>query len=431
MHPVLFRIPIPGWNLPLLGKVSAIPIYSYGVMLGLSLVVGWYLTLGLAQKDGLDREQMANCYVVTALVAVLGSRIVFLITNPAEYHSISDLFAFRGGGLVAYGGFLGGFAGSYVFLRIKGKRLLPWADVAVPSLASGLAITRLGCFLYGCDYGRLLPGGAPAWLKRIGSFPKWPEGTLPEGSGSPAWVEHLNRKLIEPGAKTSLPVHPTQIYEALVGLLLLALLLWVRKTQRFRGQVFFIATFAYGLIRFLLELVRDDPERGSLPIAQAEHVLIPICLLLFAAGYTQIAKIIEDARVRTASIAVAFAAPVLAAIKMYPGQFAPPEPTSLSTSQFIGLASALVVAGMYSVHDRAARAHPEAAMALDDDATSGAKAADRADDPADDPADEGERDAADADRETTADGDAEPKAKPTTKPKRAKKKKKGATKSRA
>ena len=56
------------WNM------SPIPIYSYGVMLGLSLVVGWYLTLGLADRDGLPKETMANCYVATALAAVAGSR---------------------------------------------------------------------------------------------------------------------------------------------------------------------------------------------------------------------------------------------------------------------------------------------------------------------------------------------------------------------
>jgi hypothetical protein len=62
---------------------------------------------------------------------------------------------------------------------------------------------------------------------------------------------------------TSFPVHPTQLYESLVGLTLLGLLLWQRKYTRFRGQVFFLFVFAYGFFRFLLELWRDDVERGS------------------------------------------------------------------------------------------------------------------------------------------------------------------------
>src|SRR5579872_1658152 len=85
-----------------------VPIYAYGVMLGLSLVVGWYLTLTLADRDGLPQETMANCYVVTALVALAGSRILYVITNLDEFHSFWDVFALRNGGLVAYGGFIGG-----------------------------------------------------------------------------------------------------------------------------------------------------------------------------------------------------------------------------------------------------------------------------------------------------------------------------------
>ncbi len=367
MHPVLFRIPIPGWKLPLIGKLAAIPIYSYGVMLGLSLVVGWYLTLGLAEKDGLDRDQMANCYVITAAMAVLGSRVLFLLTNAKVYHGIGDLFSFRGGGLVAYGGFLGGLVASYGYLRWKKKRLLPWADVAVPSLASGVAITRIGCYLFGCDYGQPLGPGAPGWLKALGTFPKWPAGTVSEAGGSPAWVEHVNRQLIEPTATSSLPVHPTQIYESLVGAGLLLLLLAVRRRQRFRGQVFFVATFGYGLLRFLLELVRDDPERGSLPFVARENVLIPLCLALFAAAFAVgIARVIVDPRLRKAAQALAFAPAILAAIALRPDRFAVARGASLSTSQFIGLASALVVAAMYAAHDKAADTNPIAAMAVDE-----------------------------------------------------------------
>src|SRR4051812_20151595 len=192
MHPILFRIPLPDFNLPqawiplviaalallvaiakMVGKekdrqgaaisaaiavvaviarfvvmkgnteswnIGKLPIYSYGVMLGLSLVVGWYLTLGLAEREGLPKETMANCYVATALAAVAGSRVLYILTNLDEFDSLGAMFDIRRGGLVAYGGFLGGFIGSLFFLRSHRLPLLPWADVAVPSLASGLMI---------------------------------------------------------------------------------------------------------------------------------------------------------------------------------------------------------------------------------------------------------------------------------------------------
>ena len=445
MHPILFRIPIPGWELPLIGKVDAIPIYSYGVMLGLSLVVGWYLTLGLAERDGLPRETMANNYVVTAVAAVVMSRVLYIITNLDEFQSPADYFSMRSGGLVAYGGFIGGYLGSWAYLKSKKIRLMPWADVAVPSLASGLAITRIGCYLFGCDFGKPLSANAPAWLKSAGTFPHWDDGTLPDGSGSPAWVEHVRTRGLDPLSEHSLPVHPTQLYESLVGLALLALLLWARKRQRFRGQIFFLFTFSYGVCRFLLEILRDDPERGNVPGAMPAHVLIPLCLAAFAVAYAvAFSRMVEREPVRRVSQVLAFVPAVVAAIMMRPADFAASTLTQLSTSQFIALASGIAVAVAFVVFDRAAEQHPEAAMALgidgelvdeddeDGDAAADEKAAKKKrkrkkdvsrDIDSSEPDSEPEPDDSEPEPEPEPESPDEPKASKTTKGKKARKRK--------
>jgi phosphatidylglycerol:prolipoprotein diacylglycerol transferase len=420
MHPILFRIPLPHMPLRLwwaLAAVAAIaivyaavagirrdrndaltaaviavaaggaawlwravnyeapnvPIYAYGVMLGMSLVVGWYLTLPLAEKDGLPRETMANCYVVTALAAIAGSRVLYIATNPEEFKSIWDLFALRNGGLVAYGGFIGGLVGSWAFLAPKKIRLLAWADDAVPSLASGLLITRIGCYLFGCDFGKRLPEDAPRWIKALGTFPHWASGTLASGEGSPAYVRHLDvyrgttmeADLVR--MNTSFPVHPTQIYESLVGLLLLVLLLWQRKYTRFRGQVFFLFVFAYGFMRFILELWRDDVERGSYGPTLDAHVYIPLCLVLMSVAFVfGISLGIANERARSVARMLAVLPPIVAYIALKPATFAQTVPYQLSTSQLIGLTSALVVAFFYARYWEEARKNPRLAMSLGD-----------------------------------------------------------------
>ncbi len=350
-----------------------VPIYAYGVMLGTSLVVGWYLTLPLAERDGLPKETMANCYVVTALSALAGSRILYIVTNPDEFKSFWDLFALRNGGLVAYGGFIGGLIGSWGFLAPKKIRLLAWADDAVPSLASGLLITRIGCYLFGCDFGKRLPDGAPGWLKTLGTFPHWAAGTLVSGDGSPAYVRHLD---VYRGTQleadllrmnTSFPVHPTQIYESLVGLSLLVLLLWQRKYTRFRGQVFFLFVFAYGFLRFLLELWRDDVERGNYGPTLDAHVYIPLCLFLLALGFVfGISLGIANERARTVARVLALVPPILAYLVLKPASFAQTVPYQLSTSQLIGIVSGLVVAFLYARAWEDARKNPRLAMSLGD-----------------------------------------------------------------
>ncbi|WP_437876950.1 prolipoprotein diacylglyceryl transferase [Sorangium sp. So ce513] len=434
MHPILFRVPLPVWTVPLLwvfliaagiafagaiglfiaknkpGAATAgiagvalaalaaqfkeqtytlgpLPIYSYGVMLGLSLVVGWYLTLGLAERDGLPKETMANCYVVTALAAVLGSRVLYILTNLDEFDSLGAMFDIRRGGLVAYGGFLGGFLGSYLFLRSHRIPLLPWADVAVPSLASGLMITRIGCYLFGCDFGRPLGENAPAWLKKLGTFPHWPEGTLDHGSGSPAWVQHVKERGLDPTAEASLAVHPTQIYESLVGAGLLALLLLARRRQKFRGQIFLLFTFSYGVCRYLLELLRDDAERGSIPPSLAEHVLLPAGLVVFAVGYTiGFSHVVREGVLRKVTQALAFVPAIALYLALKPETFGASTTIQYSTSQAVALATGLAASIAFAIYYKAALAHPEQAMALN--LPEGPAAADRAADEDDDEEDE-------------------------------------------
>jgi len=391
MHPVLFKIPLPAWSLPLgptlfalagLGLLLALfaqrkgaldllvigvlalvsclvggflfrgqrftleslPVYSYGAMLCASVVVGWFLTLELGARDGLPRELLANCYFVTAIAALVGSRILYVLTNLHEFRDLWNVLAVRRGGLVAYGGFLGGFLGSAWYMRRRGVALLPWADVAVPSLASGLLLTRIGCYLFGCDFGKPLPSAAPGWLKRLGTFPRWPSDVL-DGAGSPAWLQHVDQRGLSVSSLTSLPVHPTQLYESLVGGVLLLLLWQLRNKRRFSGQSFFAFTFGYGFLRFGLELWRDDNERGNFGPALPEQLLMPALLLLFAAAFAY-GPAQSIGRLWPRRLAIAFG--VLPAVGAYlalrPALRAATQIVSLSTSQWISLLTALAVA---------------------------------------------------------------------------------------
>ncbi len=361
-------------------QATHLPIYSYGVMLGLSLVIGWYLTLTLADRDGLPRETMANCYVITAFAAIVGARVLYIVTNLPEFEDdkhqqleFAKMLSFRSGGLVAYGGFLGGYLGSWAYLASHRIRLMAWADTVVPSLASGLLVTRIGCYLFGCDFGKRLADGAPGWLRKLGTFPHWAQGTLEHGDGSPAYIRHLEMfrgsaletQLVSSNA--SFPVHPTQLYESLVGLGLLGLLLWQRKTTRFRGQVFFLFAFAYGFLRFLLETLRDDAERGEYGPSLAEHVMVPGCLLLMSIGFVfGISLGIPNLQARLVARVMAFIPPVVAYVMLKPPSFGQSFNVQLSTSQGIGVVSALLVSFFYAKMWEEGRRHPALAMALGD-----------------------------------------------------------------
>jgi phosphatidylglycerol:prolipoprotein diacylglycerol transferase len=242
MHPVLLRLgPLPFFGI--------VPVYSYGVMLGLSIVLGSYISRGLAERrDGFDPKLTGMLYVVCIASALLASRVLYVLTNLERFDSLADTLRFSDGGLVAYGGFLGGFLGSWVYCARHKLSILAWGDAAVPSMSAGLFLTRIGCFLYGCDFGQPYSGRFAV------RFPV----------GSPAYAQQRMEGLLPQDATASLPVHPTQLYESAVGLVLFGFLLWVWSRRKRRGEVMIAFTMGYGVLRFLLELLRGDEQRGGL-----------------------------------------------------------------------------------------------------------------------------------------------------------------------
>jgi len=283
MYPVLFSIPTP-WG--------AIPIYSYGVMLGSSLLFAWYFIMYMGKRiEGYNRELLASCFTWTAVGAIAGARLLYILTNLDDYESLGSWFDLRSGGLVAYGGFLGGFLSAWAFWRIKKIPLIPFADIAAPTLASGLMLTRIGCYLYGCDYGRPLGEDASSFLKSVGTFPKWDSDAYPSFAcdqtitGSPAYQHHLSEGWLGEDAVTSLAVHPAQIYESLAGLVLFAFSFWLLTHRKFRGQVIVTVGALYGLWRFFIEYLRDDPERGfAFGFSTSQLIslaLIPVCVIAY------------------------------------------------------------------------------------------------------------------------------------------------------
>jgi phosphatidylglycerol:prolipoprotein diacylglycerol transferase len=267
-----------------------VPIYAYGVMLGTSMIVGWFLAMRLAKDDGIHQETAGAIYMWTAVWSIIGARLLWGITNPSELFppngNFMRLFKVWEGGLVAYGGMIGGFLASWYNCHKRNIPLLRWADVSAPSVVLGTAITRVGCLLFGCDYGR--PAEGLAWAIRFPQHPAW--GANP----SPAWQRHVKDYHLPTDALYSLPVHPTQIYELLAGLFIFGLCMYMRKVRKFSGQVFVTWVLGYGVLRSIIELYRDDDDRGvyggistSQWIGMASAVLAIVLLVKLYQKYRQ------------------------------------------------------------------------------------------------------------------------------------------------
>lgn len=247
MKPVLLLLPF------------GVPLYAYGLLLTVSVIVGRALAIRLGERAGIERHLADRCATWTVVGAVAGARLLYVATNLDRFASGLDAFACWEGGVVAYGGFLGGLAAAATFCRRRNISLLTWADSVAPSLCLGLALTRIGCFLGGCDFGREWDG---PWAVR---FP----------AGAPAFVQQRLLGLLPPDATTSLPVHPAQLYESLSGVVLLCVVFAVRRRQRVSGQALVAFALGYGALRYLIEIVRADPDRGTIgPWSTSQFIAI-------------------------------------------------------------------------------------------------------------------------------------------------------------
>jgi phosphatidylglycerol:prolipoprotein diacylglycerol transferase len=283
MHGRLFE-----FGLGAFGTDYTLPFPSYFVLLLTGFVFATVMGAIWAKRIGQNPDVIVDLGLAMLLAGIAGGRIlhvlvdgyfwdyVHLCTDPSkvawpvtqaqcakDYEGVwdalgnvcrpreADCFAwarFYAGGLTYYGGF--GAASAAAFYLLRTDRFPFWkaADMAGMVVPIGLGFGRLGCLLAGCCFGTPTDAG---WGL---SFPP----------GSPASEAQHKTGLLGSVGFSSLPVHPTQIYEAAGSLAIAAfLILHFHARKRYDGQVFLAFTALYAIVRFVLEFFRDD-DRGGL-----------------------------------------------------------------------------------------------------------------------------------------------------------------------
>ena len=222
---------------PILFRIGSFEVTSFGVMVALAALVGLWLFRRELQRSALSLDA-SDAGVVGVVGGLLGAKLLWTIEHAGD-GSTSELL-FSRGGLSWYGGLIGGVCAGLAYIVIKRWPVVPILAAATPALAFGHLIGRIGCFLVGDDY------GTPSDLPWAVAFP---EGLPP----------------------TAVPVHPTQLYEAIgLGVLGLLLLRWRRGGLHdtiVLGRYFVGA----GTLRFLVEFIRVN-EHVALGLSVAQLV---------------------------------------------------------------------------------------------------------------------------------------------------------------
>lgn len=268
------------WAAGLLDADVSLPLHSYGLLIAVGFLAGIALAQREARRQGQDADRVGDLAFWILIAAIVGSRLYFIAVNARDYLGgsvtvrglqIPRILAFWEGGYVFYGGFIGATLAAAWYMRRHRMPFLAYADTIIPSVALGHVFGRLGCFCAGCCWGSVSHAHVP-WLAK---FP----------SASLAYQSFAARpdaaQLLASDRLTTVPVHPTQLYEALGELALFALLVFVvRPAKRFHGQVLATWLVAYAVLRTTIELFRGDAERGvyaGLGVGQWTSAVILAC----------------------------------------------------------------------------------------------------------------------------------------------------------
>ena len=73
-------------------------------------------------------------------------------------------------------------------------------------------------------------------------------------------------------------MHPTQLYELFGSLALFAFMWLTRKKAHFEGRQLSILLIGYGILRFVIEIWRDD-DRGGMLLSTSQWISVPLILL--------------------------------------------------------------------------------------------------------------------------------------------------------
>ncbi len=235
-------------------QLGPITIHWFGICIALAFLAGMWTATRRAPHAGIPGAIVADLVVPWLLIGgVVGARLMFVLTYWKDEFVGKpwwEIFMIQRGGLVFYGGLIGASLATIIFARVKKVSLWKIADIMAPSVALGSMFGRIGCLMNGCCYGRACE---MPWAIR---FP----------------TDHYTG---------GIPVHPTQLYDALLNLGLYLGLAWLfRHRRKFDGQIFAVFLMCYAVTRSIVELFRGDYDDAHLHNGFTPAHLLSIGILI-------------------------------------------------------------------------------------------------------------------------------------------------------
>ena len=265
VYPELFSIGLR------LAAPSVITVYTYGVLLAASYLLGLRLAMWRAKRWGLDASRVLDLGIYIIIAALVGAKLLLLVVDFDQFRGQRPAVALPRSGGVFYGGLI--LAVVVAFWYIARHRMPFWTtcDVFAPAIALGHVTGRLGCLAAGCCYGK--PTDVP-------------------------WAIIFTNPLAAANVGTPLgiPLHPTQLYEAGAALLILVAPAGTERRGRpFAGRTFWAYMFLYAVSRYVIEIYRGDPRGMVFGFSTSQFISLVLAPLSLADAVLAVAGTLRPA----------------------------------------------------------------------------------------------------------------------------------------
>jgi phosphatidylglycerol:prolipoprotein diacylglycerol transferase len=247
----------------ILNAMPAIRINAYGAMLTVGFILGTFTAIRLGMRRGIAPERLLDLGLFVLVGAIIGARVAYVMITPdaGPLFDVNLIMAKGLGGLSFHGGLIGGLLAATGYILATKQRFWLMADCTAPGIALGYAITRVGCFLNGCCFGK--PAENLPWAVTFPSpVDNGPIGPVPPFGpiGQIAYV------------------HPVQLYATFMALAMFGILLLLSRGQSLgrAGRLFMVFLVLEGVERFVMEIYRFGDTGGVVTPAQFVSALLVV-----------------------------------------------------------------------------------------------------------------------------------------------------------
>ncbi len=245
---------------PELFSLGPVTVYSYGVLLAASYLLGLRLAMSRAKKRGLDSNRVLDLGIYIIIAALVGAKLLLLVVDFDQFRrSPADLFSLVRAGGVFYGGLLLSVAVAFWYISQASHAVLD-------------------------DVRRVCAGHRAGTCDRADSD-AWPPAAATAKRRTVPWAIVFTNPLAAAnvGTPLNIPLHPTQLYEAGAELLILILLLVTGTRRRpFAGRTFWAYMLLYAISRYIIEFYRGDPRGMVLGMSTSQFISLILAPLSLA-----------------------------------------------------------------------------------------------------------------------------------------------------